>query len=181
METLVSGKRLRNLRLRVAGSGSADYQNSLQSLVARAGLDDYVSFLGHVPPEEMPRLLNQSDVLLLPSTWEEPFSRMLLEGMISGLAIVATPTGGTTEILRDGENGLLFAPGEAEDLAQKIAWLQHHPELRQELAEAGKQTVLKRYTVTRMLDEVESFLQEVACGPVRERSNSLIEGQSVVS
>jgi glycosyltransferase involved in cell wall biosynthesis len=181
METLVSGKRLRNLRLRVAGSGSADYQNSLQSLVARAGLDDYVSFLGHVPPEEMPRLLNQSDVLLLPSTWEEPFSRMLLEGMISGLAIVATPTGGTTEILRDGENGLLFAPGEAEDLAQKIAWLQHHPELRQELAEAGKQTVLKRYTVTRMLDEVESFLQEVACGPVRERSNTLIEGQSVVS
>jgi GT2 family glycosyltransferase len=110
----------------------------------------------------MPRLLQQSDILLLPSTWEEPFSRMLLEGMVSGLAIVATPTGGTTEILRDGENGLLFAPGDAEDLALTISQLVVDPVLRTELANAGKQTVVERFTLTRMMNEIEKYLHEVA-------------------
>lgn len=158
---------LPRIRLSLAGSGSPDYENHLRRLVDQSGLNDCVSFLGHVPAEKMPRLLREFDVLLVPSTWPEPFSRMVLEGMISGLVVVATSTGGTTEILTDGENGLLFAPGDADDLAQKIARLMDDPELRQRLARAGKQTVLERFTMTRMMDEIESFLQEVARSSTR--------------
>ncbi len=83
---------------------------------------------------------------------------------------MATPTGGTTEILVDGENGLLFAPDDAEDLARKIICLEGNPELRRKLALAGRQTVVERFTKTKMVDEVESYLQEVFRSPSHEKA-----------
>jgi len=162
VEKLVRDQGKRSIKLTIAGSDSAGYENDLRQLVAQARLDDYVSFLGHVPSEEMPRLLQQFDVLLLPSRWAEPFSRMVLEGMLSGLVVVATARGGTIEILIDGENGLLFAPGDADDLAKQILHLANDPDLRKRLAIAGQQTVIERFVETRMMDEIESYLQEVA-------------------
>jgi glycogen synthase len=161
LEKLVFGQDRRGISLSVVGSGSTDYETYLRNLVNQAGLNDYVSFYGHVPAEEMPKLLQKFDVLLIPSTWPEPFARVVLEGMISALVVVATPTGGTTEILADGENGLLFAPDDAEDLAQKIVCLAADPKLRRRLALAGQQTVIERFTKTKMMDEVESYLQEI--------------------
>jgi len=161
LEKLVLGQNKREIRLSLAGSGSVEYENHLRQLVNQAGLTDYVSFFGRVPAEEMPQLLQKFDVLLVPSTWPEPFARVVLEGMISGLVVVATPTGGTIEILINGENGLLFAPGDVEDLAQKIVYLAADPKLRRRLALAGQQTVVERFTETKLMDEVESYLQEV--------------------
>jgi glycogen synthase len=161
MIKLVYGHGKRDIRLRLAGSGSFEYENYLRQRVNEAGLNDYVSFLGWVSPEEMPGLLRKFDVLLLPSIWPEPFARVVLEGMISGLVVVATSTGGTIEILTDGENGLLFAAGDAEDLAQKIVRLAADPELCRKLALAGQQTVVERFTKTKMMDEIAGYLQEV--------------------
>jgi glycosyltransferase involved in cell wall biosynthesis len=161
MITLLHSQGKREIRLSLAGSGSVEYENQLRQLVNQAGLTDYVSFLGWVQPEEMPELLRKFDVLVLPSIWPEPFARVVLEGMVSGLVVIATPMGGTTEILTDGENGLLFAAGDAEDLAQKIICLATDPKLRRRLALAGQQTVIERFTKTKMMDEIESYLQEV--------------------
>jgi glycogen synthase len=172
LEKLVLDQDLQSIRLSVAGSDSTNYENYLRDQVAQSGLNDYVSFLGHVSAEEMPKLLQKFDVILVPSTWPEPFSRMVLEGMISGLVVVATPTGGTPEILTDGENGLLFAPGDAEALAQKIASLAADPEFRHRLAWAGKRTVVERFTMTKMMDEIESYLQEVADVSTRKKKGA---------
>ena len=165
------GQRDLNLRLSLAGSGSTEYEHYLRRLVNQAGLTDHVSFLGWVPPEEMPDLLRKFDVLLVPSIWPEPFARMVLEGMISGLVVVSTPTGGTLEILKDGKNGVLFAPDDAEDLAQKIIYLANDSDLRRRLAVAGQQTVAERFTVTKMLDEIENYLQEIALAMSQKRSH----------
>jgi glycosyltransferase involved in cell wall biosynthesis len=175
MTKLVFGQGRREIRLSLAGSGSTEYENHLRFLVNQAGLTDYVSLLGWVSPEEIPGLLRKFDVLLLPSIWSEPFSRGLLEGMISGLVIVATPTGGTPEIVLDGKNGLLFAPGNPEDLAQKIARLVDDPELRRKLAKAGKQTILERFSVEKMMDDMESFLQDVSTA---EKTGQLVPVQN---
>jgi glycosyltransferase involved in cell wall biosynthesis len=162
MTKLVFGQGQGDIRLSLAGSGSRDYENHLRDLIHQEGLADYVSFLGWVPPGEMPDLLRKFDVLVLPSVWPEPFARVVSEAMISGLVVVATPSGGTPEIVLDGENGLLFAPGDPEDLAQKIARLAHDRESRRKLAYAGKQTVLEKFNMPKMMDEIESFLHEVA-------------------
>ncbi len=161
MAKLVAGEGVRGISLSLAGSGSAEYENQLRNLVSQEGLADYVSFLGWVPPDEMPGLMRKFDILLVTSTWAEPFARVVLEGMISGLVVVATPTGGTPEIVVDGENGLMFTPGDPEDLARKIIRLEDDPELGKKLALAGKQTIMERFTVTKMMDEIEGFLQEV--------------------
>jgi glycogen synthase len=155
------------MRMSLAGSGSTEYETYLRHLVTEVGLSDYVTFLGWIPPEEMPKLLRKFDILLLPSIWPEPFARVVLEAMISGLVVVATQTGGTVEILTDGENGLLFAPGSVEDLVQKITYLANDPGLRRRLALAGHQTVAERFTVVKMIDEIESYLQEIALASSR--------------
>jgi glycosyltransferase involved in cell wall biosynthesis len=110
----------------------------------------------------MPSLLQEFDILLFPSIWVEPFGRIILEGMISGLIVVATAKGGPSEIVVDGKNGLLFPPGDSEVLAEKIAALAADPELRWRLAQAGRQTVTQRFTSTDMLDKIEDYLEEVA-------------------
>jgi glycosyltransferase involved in cell wall biosynthesis len=170
MTKLVHGQGKGGIRLSLAGSGSTQYENHLRQLVNHAGLSDHVSFSGWVQPDAIPAMLRRFDVLLLPSIWPEPFARVVLEGMISGLVVVATPTGGTTEILKDGENGLLFAAGDAEDLAQKILCLAADPGLRRRLALAGQQTVIERFTKTKMMDEIESYLQEVFQSSAREKA-----------
>jgi glycosyltransferase involved in cell wall biosynthesis len=163
MAKLVFGLGLEDIRLSLAGSGPVEYTEYLHHVVKQEGLDDRVVFLGWVTPEGMPELLSRFDVLLLPSSWAEPFARAVLEGMIAGLVVVATQTGGTPEIVVDGENGLLFKPGDPEELAQKVLRLREDPELCKKLAFAGRQTILERFTMTQMMDKIESYLQEVAC------------------
>jgi glycosyltransferase involved in cell wall biosynthesis len=160
LKILVFDQGYSRIRLSLAGSSFTQFEIDLRRLVDQSGLADYVSFLGWVEPEEMPTLLHKFDVLLLPSVWQEPLSRILLEGMISGLAVVATNTGGTPEVLVDGENGLLCEPNNPEDLAQKIALLADDPALRVRLAQGGRRTVIEKFTLSRMLDEIEGFLQE---------------------
>jgi glycosyltransferase involved in cell wall biosynthesis len=161
MELLVGRRGLPRLRLNLAGSGSEEYESCLRQLVVNANLDPYVSFLGHLPYEEMPRRMRACDILLVPSIWPEPFARVVLEGMLSGMVVVATPAGGTGEIVIDGENGLFFEPGNSEDLADKITNLIKDPELRHRLALAGQQTIIERFSIASMLDEIESTLQQV--------------------
>lgn len=162
MIRLVNGQGKREIRLSLAGSGAVEYENRLRQLVGEAGLTDNVLFLGWVPPAEMPQLLRKFDVLVLPSIWPEPFSRVVMEGMISGLVVAATRTGGTPEIIVDGENGLLFMPDDPDDLAMKIAQLVDDPQSRNRLGGAGRQTILERFTMMKMMDEIEGYLQEVA-------------------
>jgi glycosyltransferase involved in cell wall biosynthesis len=178
MIKLVYGQGRRDIRLSLAGTGSAEYENHLRQLVKQAGLTDNVLFLGWVPPVEIPALLQKFDVLVLPSVWPEPFSRVVLEGMISGLVVVATPTGGTPEIVVDGKNGLLFMPSDSEDLAKKIAHLLDDPEARNQMKYAGRQTILERFTTTKMMDEIESYLQEVASVSAMQNTSRLETVQS---
>ena len=159
------------VKLSLAGSGSVEYEDHLRQLVNQAGLTDNVSFLGWVAPADMPELLRKFDVLVLPSIWPEPFARAVLEGMISGLVVVAARTGGTPEIIVDGKNGLLFRPNDPADLAKKIAHLSDDPDSRQQMIAAGRQTILDRFTMKKMMDEIENYLQEIASASERHKTS----------
>jgi glycogen synthase len=149
-----------DIHLQLAGAGQESYENELRDSARQLGLEDVVAFLGRVPSKEMPKLMQSCQVLIVPSIWPEPFARVVLEGMVSRMVVVATPTGGTGEIVTDGENGLLFPAGNSSALAQRIRSLAENPSLRIKLAEAGWQTVMQHYTKTGMLDAYEKFLFE---------------------
>lgn len=152
-----------DVKLSIAGSGDHTHVTRFKRLVADLGLADHVSFLGQVPHEAMPALLRRHHVLLLPSRWPEPFARTPLEAMASGLVVVATPLGGTAELIDDGRNGMLFPPGDAAGLAQKIMLLLGSPRLHAALAQAGYNCVAQEFTLGTMLDKVEAVLHAVAC------------------
>lgn len=160
LERLVNNG-VHDIKLSIVGSGTEEYENFLRFLVSKFRLEHYVSFLGRVAFREMPSLLQKFDLLVLPSVWPEPFARVVLEGMSSGLVVVATSTGGTVEIVQDGVNGVLFSPGDAEDLARKISLLVREPDLRLRLAKAGERTVKENFNKTKMIDEMERYLEEV--------------------
>jgi glycogen synthase len=80
--------------------------------------------------------------------------------MASGLVVVGTTTGGTGEILREGETGLTFAPEDADGLAEQITRLIRDPDLCYRLAQAGRQNVLENFTLDKMAKEIEAYLVE---------------------
>jgi glycosyltransferase involved in cell wall biosynthesis len=150
------------IRLTLIGSGHPQYETFLRDLVIRKDLQEYVFFRGALNRDEMPDALQQFDVLIFPSIYEEPLARMTQEAMVAGLVVVGTTTGGTNEILVEGENGLTFAAEDAACLAKQIARLAADSELCRRLAEAGRQTVLAKFTLERMITEIEEYLRNVA-------------------
>ena len=80
---------------------------------------------------------------------------------MAGIPVIHTGVGGTREILEEGENCLLFSPGNSEELAEQIEKLIKDRILYSKLSKAGKRTVKERFNLSRMLDEIEVDLKRV--------------------
>jgi glycosyltransferase involved in cell wall biosynthesis len=165
------------LHLTVVGSGHPKYEAYLRKMAHHKRVDDVITFNGAVPKEKMPAIMQKADVLVFPSIYEEPFARMTQEAMLAGLVVVGTTTGGTKEILIEGENGLTFKAEDAVGLANQLARLVMDTDLCQRLSEAGRATVLENFTLDRMVDEIEKYLIEVLR---RSEGEILVSGNSIV-
>jgi glycogen synthase len=161
MARLVNKHGINQITLTLVGSGHPDYEAFLRDLVKRERLDDVVIFHKPVPKDKIPAIFQRFDVLIFPSIYEEPLARITQEAMASGLVVVGTTTGGTKEILRDGETGLTFAPEDADGLAEQVTRLLIDPDLCCRLARAGRQTVLENFTLDKMVKEIEAYLLSV--------------------
>lgn len=107
---------LPDVKLRVAGDGP------------EAGLLAGVTRLGSQPGEAVRREMNRAVALVVPSICYENFPRTIAEAFACGLPVIASRIGALADIVRDGETGLLFEPGDPCDLAAKAAWALAHPE-----------------------------------------------------
>ena len=111
----------RGVRLSVTIVGDGDLRKSLEREASDLGVSDSTTFLGHVPAgAELLRVLDASDLFVLPSTAGEGLPRALLEAMARGLPCIATPVGGVPEVL--GKNACAEV-GSPNDLADKILHL----------------------------------------------------------
>lgn len=144
--------------LTILGSGHPAYEAQLHYLVATHELAAWVTFHQPIPRGELPALLGQYQVLLLPSIWEEPLARIMQEGLAAGLVVIGTATGGTKETIRHNENGLLFPAADATALADCLRLLLADPTVASRLATAGRQTAIEKFALPRMVDEIERYL-----------------------
>ena len=92
-----------------------------------------------------------SDVYCLPSHFE-PFGIVALEAMKYGTAVIATNSGGVTDFIRHGTNGLLVAPTDVQGIASSLVTLRRNPSLRMSLAANGLETA-KDFSMSRVIDE----------------------------
>jgi glycosyltransferase involved in cell wall biosynthesis len=152
-----------NVTLDIVGSGEADYEAYLHKLIEEYNLRDHVSIYPAVPHSQIPDLLAQYDVLVFAS-FQEGFSRLLIEAMAAGLVIVGTSSCGSGEVWIDEESGLTFEAGDAHHLAHQIERLALDSALRKRLALAGARTVRERFDIERMVDQIEAYLLEVTHG-----------------
>jgi L-malate glycosyltransferase len=134
-----------NYRLVVAGKGEEEYVSRLRE--KSAGLP--ISFPGFV---SLPEFFDAIDVLLVPS-WEEPFGLVVLEGMASGIPVIATAAGGPLEIIRSGVDGILVPPRDAAALADAIRGI---PPLRDSLIQAARQRA-QDFDIRTIVPRVEAF------------------------
>lgn len=119
----------------VAGGGDRkDYQQLADSL----GVGHAVHWLGLV--REMPAVYSMADAFVLPSSYET-FSLVAFEAASSGLAVLATPVSGVSELIRDGENGFLITR-EPRSIADRLNELAADPALRARLGRAARESAL---------------------------------------
>jgi len=121
-ETLIKAmpiirERVPEVRLIIAGSGSQE--DFLGTLVRDTGMRDCITFLGLVPSEKIPALMEQSSVFVSPAL-SDGTSIALMEAIAAGLTPVATDIDANRPMIRHGIDGLLFEPGNEKDLAHKI-------------------------------------------------------------
>lgn len=84
--------------------------------------------------------------LVLPSICYENFPRTLVEAFACGLPVIASRCGALSELVKEGQTGLLFQPGDSEDLAQKMRWAQDNPEAMQAMGNTARAEYEARYT-----------------------------------
>ncbi|MBN2326721.1 MAG: glycosyltransferase family 4 protein [Candidatus Omnitrophica bacterium] len=108
---------------------------------------------GWVDQNALPDLYKEMDVIAVPSTWIEPFGITALEGMASGVPIVASRIGGLAQTTEHEKTGFLVEPGNPRELAAALRRLIDDPALRHIFGEAGRERVLQHYDWSRILDQ----------------------------
>jgi glycosyltransferase involved in cell wall biosynthesis len=110
---------------------------------------------------DMPCVFAAYDILVLPSTWPEPFGLVVLEAMASGKPVVATAPGGPSETVADGETGYLVQPSSPEDIAAAIEKLIQDPQKRRRMGEAGRERACKMFAIPRYVQEFQDLYARV--------------------
>lgn len=121
-------------RLLLVGSGSEE--QDLRAQVARLQLTDSVIFAGM--RSDIPDVLRGSDLTVLPSIYGENLPTVLMEAGGCGRPVVASDVGGISDIVADGETGLLVTPGDAAGIAAAITSLLDDPERGHRMGQAGR-------------------------------------------
>lgn len=127
--------RQRNLHPRLTVVGSGAEKTQMEQLTQRLGLDDQVEFRGAKTGVELANILNEHQILVVPSKYDEPFGVVALEGIACGCAVVVSSGGGLPEAI--GPCGITFPNGDVDALSAVVERLLTRAEERQRLIAEG--------------------------------------------
>lgn len=115
-------------------------------------IDEITMSVGWQSQEALPSIYAACDICVVPTIAQDGLSRTSVEAMASGLPVVASRLGGLPFSVTDGVTGLLFEPGDAENLAEKLDMLIKDRQLRAELGNAGRRVFEERFTWEQVID-----------------------------
>jgi glycosyltransferase involved in cell wall biosynthesis len=134
--------------------GDGDDRPRVERRTRELGLTEHVVFTGQVSDAELAALYNRSEIFVLPARTVidefqpkgEGFGIVFLEAMAFGKPVVGPKYGAPTELIRDGENGLLVEPGDTTSVSEALVNLLTNPEMAREMGQAGSDWVRRHYS-----------------------------------
>lgn len=142
----------------IAGSGKSDYEAALRAQVH----DPRVRFLGRVTPREF---YPQVDLVVVPSLWNEPLGMVVAEAFAFGKPVIGSRRGGIPEMIRDGENGLLFEPDRPQELIAALRRLGDDDDLRERMGRAARASAAPFLDVKAWIEQYIRLYQELTLLP----------------
>ncbi len=139
--------------------GEGNLRPELEKQVARLGVEDKVKFTDWVSHEELPEVLNDLKLLVLPS-YTEGLPSSAQEAMSCGTPVLATSVGGIPDLIQDGATGFLMPDNSPETVGQNIIRALGSPALTQ-IACQGRELIIENYTLPALIEKSKQALQEL--------------------
>lgn len=133
--------------------GKGELEEELQAEALRCGVSEKVNFLGW--RDDVSEIMQILDIFVLPSL-NEGMGRVLVEAMAAGKPVVASRAGGIVDLVKDGKNGLLFAPGNVDALYNSLKSLLIDEKMRYEMGKKAR-AMAPRFSVERMLEKIDAL------------------------
>ena len=145
-------------------------ERELRAKVSELGIEDRVTFTGY--RTDIPKIIAALDIVLMPAE-DEPFARVVLEGMCMGRPVIGTRSGGVPEVIEDGISGLLVPPRDPRALAGAIRSLVDDPAAARRLAENGRLRAIREFSVEGHLRRIEETYARLLDGRLRDAGPEL--------
>jgi D-inositol-3-phosphate glycosyltransferase len=170
-------------RLLIVGGNSAEPDpvitpelGRLMSLAQTLDIEDLVVFTGQ-RPRNMLRYYYSATNVFVTTPWYEPFGITPVEAMACGAPVVGTAVGGIKSTVVEAETGYLIPPNDPDALAERLAWLYHHPQTAQRLGWAGMHRAYRHFTWRKVVAQITQVYQ-AAIEPSRQHHLSVPFDQS---
>ncbi len=153
-----------NVKLRIAGGMTADdkkYIHNLQDLINKNGLSEDVEILPNLSREKKIKFLQGLSVMSVPTVHKEAFGIYVLESLAAGVPVVQPAHGSFPEILSKIGGGILFEPGNTEELVKGLEELLNNKKKAIRLGQEGRKAVHKEFGIKRMVKEFEIILKKI--------------------
>lgn len=137
--------------------GIGPLSSQLQEVARNNGVK--ANFLGNVPNHELPDILNQHELFILPSLWEG-MPKTLLEAMACGLPVIGANISGTREVIEDGENGILYDT-DSNSIRQAITRLMKDEGLKKRLGEGARRTIVENYSLDCLVEKELELMEQL--------------------
>lgn len=155
---LAAFQKIRSVDLLLRGEGPLE--EDVRSFI-NATRSDNIRLVGRLKEKELNELYSNSLCLVWPSIgFYETFGLVAIEAYCFGKAVVASNIGVMAEIVKDKKTGLLFEPGNSDDLAEKIMWAYEHPKGMKQMGKKARKEFEEKYTAERNYKLLTSIYEE---------------------
>ncbi|NCU42867.1 glycosyltransferase [Candidatus Falkowbacteria bacterium] len=159
VEVLLRALKGTNEYLDIAGTGPEE--ENLKQLVKELGLVEQVIFHGHLDGESLEKLKKEAKAIILPSVWAENMSLVLLEALAYQKLIIASETGGSPEIIKDGQTGWLFPAGDVAALRKCLIEVNNLSPTDRALRGEKIKDLVVPLSLEKHLEKLQQYYQEV--------------------
>jgi glycosyltransferase involved in cell wall biosynthesis len=160
IDVLVNQQDNKQLKFYLAGDGEVE---EVRELVTKLNLLNQVEILGWVGDKQKLDVLLKADTVVLPS-YNEGLPVALLEAMAAGKVILSTPVGGIPDLVSEGSNGFLIAPGDVDALVVKIKHIYQNPAEMMVIAKNNIEKITSQYSSTQINQQLYNLYDQILTG-----------------